>query len=206
MAEVGQLRVADELVEAPPAAATGRRVVGFDRNLEAWIGRHRRAIGDLSVAGRGDDEEPRELDPGRLEVLLQQSGVAADDHAGFLGLANGALLTQVFHLGQDNVAESEQTPDPGVFLLCIVGPLAGVREGGQMDGFFAVAGQVLPHLLRGKGEHRGEQGGENLGDAEDHGLGCASGGVLGEVAIQPVLVDVEVEAGEVHGAEVDDPV
>jgi hypothetical protein len=39
---------------------------------------------------------------------------------------------------------------------------------------------------------------------EDHGLGRSAGWVLGIVAVEPVLVDVEVEAREIHRAEVED--
>ena len=75
-----------------------------------------------------------------------------------------------------------------------------------MDGVLAVTGQVLPYLFGGEREDRSEEGGEDLGDAKDHGLGGTPRGIFGEIAVQAVLVDVEVETRKIDGTEVDDPV
>ena len=77
-----------------------------------------------------------------------------------------------------------------------------LREGFEVDAV-AVA-EELPGFVGGVGEDGGEEFGERLGDLADGGLGGATAGAVGGIAVHPVLGDVDVEGGEVARDELGD--
>ena len=88
----------------------------------------------------------------------------------------------------------------------LVVQLSRLRDGGQVDALRIVGqlGQVAPDLLRGEGEDRRHHRGQGPGQAVDHHLGGAAGRALGRLAVHAVLDHIQVEAGQVRGAELDE--
>ena len=62
----------------------------------------------------------------------------------------------------------------------------------------------LPGFVGGVGEDGGEEFGECLGDLADGGLGGATAGTVGGIAVHPVLGDVDVERREIARDELGD--
>ena len=81
-----------------------------------------------------------------------------------------------------------------------------LREGGEMNAFFPLAGEAPPDFIGGKGQNRGDQAGERIENPVHGGLGTASRQAPGLGGVKTVLEHIEIERREFDTAEVMDGV
>ena len=62
----------------------------------------------------------------------------------------------------------------------------------------------LPDLVTGKGQNGSEQLCQGVNDQEQGGLCAAAAQAVRQLAVQPILDDVQIEGGQFHNAEVID--
>ena len=65
-------------------------------------------------------------------------------------------------------------------------------------------GHGLPDLVAGEGQNGGEHLGHAVQDQVQRGLGAAALQAVALLTVEPILDDVQIEAGELHHAEVVD--
>ena len=163
-------------------------------------------LGGRPVAG-GDDTHLGQVHA--LTGLLQLLAGGLQGDMGLQGLADALVGTGLFQNAVDILAELHD------------GVPAGHGLGGQGIGFealghlvqqhiAAVIGipvrHVLPDLVTGEGQNGGEELGHGVQDQEQGSLGGAAAQAVLLLAVQPVLQNVQIEAGQVHHAEVVDGV
>ena len=159
--------------------------------------------------GRRRSRPPRRCraSPAARDSGSQRSGRAGrDPDPGLLGAADRLSLPQPLERDQHLLAERDQLVPAGVARL-VVPPGVGLGELGQVDARppFGAGGPVVPRLLGGVRDDRGEQPGQGVVQPGQHELRGAAVGAVGRLGIEPVLQHVQVEARQLHRAELVDP-
>ncbi len=113
-----------------------------------------------------------------------------------------AGLLELFQNRFPHLAEAVPLLDQGIPPL----PLLDFREEEEMYRFLAArGGEPLVHrrvdLLAREGKDRGDEPGEGVQDPPQRGLRRPARDRVGGRGVEPVFQDIEVEGGQVHGAE-----
>src|SRR6185312_2273822 len=203
-ADLRMLRIAADIGPALPAADTFRVRRGLYRNPHPapsgvgggrCIGR-RRSLEAMNAGVRRDEEET-ELVAQRVEpcVLLRH---AVDVDLGIERRTDGARVTQLLELARDIATQLQQ----GGPLDISGGDLRSRMPGREKHRLGALAGQEPPDLLRREGEDRRQPADDALRDVIHHGLRRAARAAGLRRGVHAVLEHIEIEAAQVHAAEV----